>query len=426
MSRSFLWVLGIILAAGILTNLYFLRKRQASETEFQTEVALAREEAERIRAQIVVPTAQRLPRGQNFAGALENFGLTATEAASATTAAQQAFNLRQLRAGNTIVVGRSVVGELREINYRIDADRMLHIVPNTPGFSAEVKNIATHMEVESVSGTLDDSLFHAVERAGESAEVAMRLAQIFGYDLDFYTDPRMGDSFCIVLEKKKYATGETAAYGRILAAEYVNSGKKYQALLFHDDLGHPAYYTPAGKSLHRAFLRSPLKFAAPVTSHFSKSRFHPILKVSRPHLGTDYGAPVGTPVQTIGAGRVEFAGRKGGDGNMVKIAHSQGYETMYLHLSRIFVHLGERVEIGKTIGLVGMTGLATGPHLDFRIEKNGQFLNFEKLGLPPSEPVSKKNMPEFANVREEWLSALEHPAQLQAQVQYALPDQAAH
>jgi len=426
LSRSFLWVLGIILAAGILTNLYFLRKRQASETEFQTEVALAREEAERIRAQIVVPTAQRLPRGQNFAGALENFGLTATEAASATTAAQQAFNLRQLRAGNTIVVGRSVVGELREINYRIDADRMLHIVPNTPGFSAEVKNIATHMEVESVSGTLDDSLFHAVERAGESAEVAMRLAQIFGYDLDFYTDPRMGDSFCIVLEKKKYATGETAAYGRILAAEYVNSGKKYQALLFHDDLGHPAYYTPAGKSLHRAFLRSPLKFAAPVTSHFSKSRFHPILKVSRPHLGTDYGAPVGTPVQTIGAGRVEFAGRKGGDGNMVKIAHSQGYETMYLHLSRIFVHLGERVEIGKTIGLVGMTGLATGPHLDFRIEKNGQFLNFEKLGLPPSEPVSKKNMPEFANVREEWLSALEHPAQLQAQVQYALPDQAAH
>ena len=424
--RSFLGVLGIVLFAGFLANLYFLRTRQVNETKFQTEVALAREEAERIRAQIVVPTAQRLPRGQNFAGALENFGLTATQAASATAAAQQAFNLRQLRAGNTIVVGRSVVGELREINYKIDADRMLHIVPNTPGFSAEVKNIATHMEVESVSGTLDDSLFNAVEGAGESAEVAMRLAQIFGYDLDFYTDPRMGDTFSIVLEKKKYATGETAGYGRILAAEYVNSGTKYQALLFHDDQGHPAYYTPAGKSLHRAFLRSPLKFAAPVTSHFSKSRFHPILKVSRPHLGTDYGAPVGTPVQTIGAGRVEFAGRKGGDGNMVKIAHSQGYETMYLHLSRIFVHVGERVEIGKTIGLVGMTGLATGPHLDFRIEKNGQFLNFEKLGLPPSEPVSKKNMPEFAKVREEWLSTLEHPEQLQAQVQNGLSDQAAH
>ena len=377
---------------------------------------LARAEADRIRAQVVVPTAQRLPAGQNFAGALERFGLTASEAAGATAAAQQAFNLRQLRAGNTVVVGRSVVGELREINYKIDADRMLHIVPGTPGFSAEVKSIATHMEVESVGGQLDDSLFNAVEEAGESAEIAMHLAQIFGYDLDFYTDPRKGDTFHIVLEKKKYSNGELAGYGRILAAEYVNNGRKYQALLFHDDQGHPAYYTAEGKSLQKEFLRSPLKFAAPVTSHFSKARFHPILKTTRPHLGTDYGAPVGTPVQSIGAGRVEFAGRKGGDGNMVKVVHSQGYQTMYLHLSRIFVHVGERVEIGKTIGLVGMTGLATGPHLDFRIEKNGQFLNFEKLGLPPSEPVSKKNMPEFAKVREQWLPALEHPEPLQAAV----------
>ena len=396
-------------------NGYVLHQRSEIDKTLQNEVALSRAEAERIRAQVVVPSTQRLPAGQNFAGALERFGLTAAEAAGATAAAQQAFNLRQLRAGNTVVVGRSVVGELREINYKIDADRMLHIVPASPGFSAEVKNIATHMEVESVDGQLDDSLFNAVEDAGESAEVAMRLAQIFGYDLDFYTDPRKGDTFHIVLEKKKYANGELAGYGSILAAEYVNNGRKYQALLFHDEQGHPAYYTAEGKSLQKAFLRSPLKFAAPVTSHFSKARFHPILKTTRPHLGTDYGAPVGTPVQSIGTGRVEFAGRKGGDGNMVKILHSQGYETMYLHLSRIFVHVGERVEIGKTIGLVGMTGLATGPHLDFRIEKNGQFLNFERLGLPPSEPVSKKNMPEFAKVREQWLPVLEHRDQSQAQ-----------
>jgi murein DD-endopeptidase MepM/ murein hydrolase activator NlpD len=218
-----------------------------------------------------------------------------------------------------------------------------------------------------------------------------------------------------VLEKKKYVNGETAGYGKILAAEYDNGNKKYQALLFHDDLGHASYYTADGKSLQKAFLRSPLKFAAPVTSHFSKARFHPILKIYRPHLGTDYGAPVGTPVQTIGSGRVEFAGRKGGDGNMVKISHSQGYETMYLHLSKIFVHVGEHVEIGKTIGLVGMTGLATGPHLDFRISQKGQFLNFEKLGLPASDPVSRKDWAEFAVLRQQWLPALEHPEQLQAQ-----------
>jgi murein DD-endopeptidase MepM/ murein hydrolase activator NlpD len=413
LNRRFLFAVGIFVTAGILVDGYAIRQRLQLEKELVQEVTLARAEAERIRAQVVLPTAKKMPQGENFAGALAEFGLSAEEAMQATAAAQVAFNLRQLRAGNTITVGRSVEGSLREINYKIDADRMLHIVPESQGFSAEVKEIPSHVEVDAVSGRLEDSLFNAVEEAGESADVAMRLAQIFGYDLDFYTDPRKGDTFRVVLEKKKYANGELAGYGRILVAEYDNGGKKYQALLFHDDLGHPAYYTAEGKSLQKAFLRSPLKFAAPVTSHFSKARFHPILKTYRPHLGTDYGAPVGTPVQTIGSGRVVFSGRKGGDGNMVKIAHAQGYETMYLHLSKMFVHTGDHVEIGKTIGLVGMTGLATGPHLDFRISKKGQFLNFEKLGLPPSEPVSKKNWTEFAAVREKWLPALEHPEQLQ-------------
>jgi len=134
----------------------------------------------------------------------------------------------------------------------------------------------------------------------------------------------------------------------------------------------------------------------------------------RPHMGTDYGAPVGTPVQTIGSGRVEFAGRKGGEGNMVQIAHSDGYETMYLHLSRMFVRQGERVEIGKTIGLVGSTGLSTGPHLDFRILQRGQYKNFEKLGLPPSDPIAKKSWPEFALVRQQWLPLLERGEVVQA------------
>jgi murein DD-endopeptidase MepM/ murein hydrolase activator NlpD len=415
-SRAFLCVLGFVVLAGAAIDGYALRQRQQADREFQEQATLARQEAARIRAQIVLPSASKLSSGQNFAAALQRVGLSSQEAGQATAAAQRAFNLRQLRAGNTLVVGRSVEGELREINYKIDPDRVLRIVPAPEGFSAEVKEIPSHVEVCAVSGQLEDSLFRAVEDAGESAEVAMRLAQIFAYDLDFYTDARKGDTFRIVLEKKKYTNGETAGYGKILAAEYDNGGRKYQALLFHDDQGHPAYYTAEGKSLQKAFLRSPLKFAAPVTSHFSKARFHPILKTYRPHLGTDYGAPIGTPVQTIGSGRVEFAGRKGGDGNMVKIAHSQGYETMYLHLSRILVRVGEHVEIGKTIGLVGMTGLATGPHLDFRISQKGQFLNFEKLALPTSEPVSKKNWTEFAALREQWVPVLEHPEQLQAQV----------
>lgn len=414
MSRGFLAVLAVVVAAGVGVNAHIFQQRREIAAEFQGQVEQARANAEEIRKQTVLPQTEKLPRGENFSAALQQFGLSSQEAEEVAIAAGHAFNLRQLRAGHTLVVARTAEGELREINYKIDADRMLHIVPATDGFSAQVKEIPSRLEVAVVHGQLDDSLFNAVEKAGESPELALRLAQIFAYDLDFYTDPRKGDSFQIVIEKKRYRTGETASYGSILAAEYDNAGKKYQALLFHDDQGHAAYYAADGKSLQKSFLRSPLKFAAPVTSHFSKARFHPILKTYRPHLGTDYGAPIGTPVQTIGSGRVEFAGNKGGDGNMVKIAHSQGYETMYLHLSRILVRVGEHVEIGKIIGLVGMTGLATGPHLDFRISQKGQFLNFERLGLPPSEPVSKKAWAEFAAIREEWLPVLAHPEVLQA------------
>ena len=406
----------LVCAAGAAALGYAFKQRLATTAEFERQVKLAKEEAARIREEVILPTEKKVPTGENFVAALQKFGLSPEEAANASAAAQRSFNLRQVRAGNMITVGRSVEGTLREIDYKIDPNRMLKIVPEDSGFTAQIKEIPSKTEIDAVAGRVDDSLFNAVEDAGESAELAMRLAQIFGYDLDFYTDPRKGDTFSIVLEKKKYANGQTAGYGRILAAEYENAGEKYQALLFHDPTGRPAYYSADGKSLQKAFLHSPLKFGAPVTSHFSKARFHPILKTYRPHMGTDYGAPVGTPVQTIGSGRVVFAGRKGGEGNMVQIAHSNGYETMYLHLSRMFVRTGEHVEIGKTIGLVGSTGLSTGPHLDFRIMEKGQYKNFEKLGLPPSDPVSKKNMPEFAALREKWLPALKNPGVLQANV----------
>lgn len=413
-NRRFAIVLVVVLCFGAGALAYVFRMRLAASADLQQQIKLGREEAARIRAQLVVPTEKKVPAGENFAAALEKFGLSHQDAANASAAAQHAFNLRQVRAGNTITVGRSVDGDLREIDYKIDSERMLKILPAESGFTAQVDEIPSKIEVTAVSGQLDDSLFNAVEQAGESPEIAMRLAQIFGYDLDFYTDPRKGDTFRVLLEKKKYANGKTAGYGKIFAAEYDNAGKKYQALLFHDEFDRPGYYTADGKSLQKAFLRSPLKFSAPVTSHFSNARFHPILKTVRPHMGTDYGAPIGAPVQTIGSGRVLFAGLKGGDGNMVQIAHSNGYETMYLHLSRMYVRAGEHVEIGKTIGLVGSTGLSTGPHLDFRILQKGQYKNFEKLGLPPSDPVSKKHLPEFAAARERWLPLLKNPELVQA------------
>src|ERR1700730_6788857 len=409
-------VILVVFVAGAAAVAYSVRARKTADLEYRNEVESAAIEAANVRENRVVSSEQEVSSGGNFMTALEKLGLTNTEASKASVAAGQAFNLRQVRAGNTIMVGRSVEGALREIDYKIDGDHILKIVPQQGAFYAAIKTIPSSLEITAVSGHIDDSLFNAVQQCGESPELTMRLAQIFGYDLDFYTDPRKGDTFRVVFEERKYSGGQAAAYGKILAAEYNNGGKKYQALLFHDPAGQAAYYTADGKSLQKEFLRSPLKFAAPVTSHFSKARFHPILKTYRAHLGTDYGAPIGTPVQTIGNGQVKFAGRKGGEGNMVDIVHSNGYETMYLHLARMFVRVGEHVEIGKIIGVVGSTGLSTGPHLDFRILQKGQYKNFEKLGLPPSEPVEKRNWPEFAAVREKWLPILEKPELLRAEV----------
>ncbi len=385
-------------ATGVVAVNYF--RSSAADFALMTQPSPSREEAHRMQEQLVLFTEAVVPARLPFQSFLLGVGFTADDAARLVASAQSVFDLRHLRAGNRFVVGRSSLGDLREVSYRIDAERVLRIRPQGDDFHSEVQTIPSETEEVGVTGEVNGSLFGAVLDAGEKPELAMRLAQIFGWDLDFYTDPRPGDTFRVVVEKKTLASGEVASYGRILAAEYINGRHPYRAVLFHGPSGVPAYYTPDGKSMKKAFLHSPLKFAAVITSHFSEHRFHPILKEYRPHLGIDYAAPTGTPVQTIGDGRVIFAGRKGGAGNLIEIQHNNGYTTYYMHLSRVLVHSGERVEQGQRIGLVGMTGLATGPHLDFRIQRGKEFLNFERLPLPPSDPVSKHDWNEFAAARD--------------------------
>jgi murein DD-endopeptidase MepM/ murein hydrolase activator NlpD len=396
--KIILWA--VIAAVGAACIAWSYRVRFAAEARLSTQAAFARDEAQRIQDEMILFTEQVVPAGRPFAAILQGLGIAPRTAAQLTASAQPVFDLRHLRAGNRLEVGRSVFGDLREVRYRIDTDRVLTIAPKGNDFHSEIETIPSETAATGVTGEIRGSLFEGVIDAGEKPDLAMRLADIFGWDLDFYTDPRPGDTFRVVVEKKKLSNGEFGGYGRILAAEYVNGGRPYRAVLFHDPEGNPAYYTPEGKSLKKAFLHSPLKFAAPITSHFSTHRFHPILKEYRPHLGIDYGAPTGTPVQTIGDGRVIFAARKGGSGNLVEIQHSNGYTTYYMHLSKILVHNGQHVAQGERIGLVGMTGLATGPHLDFRIQHHGEFLNFKRLPLPPSDPVTKRDWDAFAAARD--------------------------
>jgi len=404
LGKILFWFAFIAISAACLGASYYVRR--SAEGEVSLQATSAREEAGRIQDQVVLYSERLVPARLPFHMLLRGLGLDAETAARWAASAQSVFDLRHLRAGNRLDVGRSVLGELRSVRYRIDGDRVLSIAPQGNEVHSKIQTIPSEMETIGVMGEVHGSLFEAVINAGEKPELAMRLAQIFGWDLDFYTDPRPGDTFRVVVEKKVLANGELLSYGRILAAEYKNAGHPYGAVLFHDVSGAPAYFTPEGKSMKKAFLHSPLKFAAPISSHFSEHRLHPILKEYRPHLGIDYAAPSGTPVQTIGEGRVIFAGPKGGAGNLVEVQHSNGYTTYYMHLSRVLVRSGQRVEQGQSIGLVGMTGLATGPHLDFRIQKQGQFLNFERLPLPPSDPVAKRDWNEFAVSRDRALALM--------------------
>jgi murein DD-endopeptidase MepM/ murein hydrolase activator NlpD len=417
MRRNLHIALYVLLAAAAATALITtFHGRAVANKAFAAEVQNTADEAKRVAAEAILYTSAPVMSGITLSDDLRRMGLDPLTAAGISVSAQTVFDSRRFHAGNLLFVGRSVTGSLRAVKYQIDADRMLYVEQHPEGFQARIQTIPSNTEITPIAGTIRGSLFKAVQDAGESPELAIRLAEIFGWDLDFYTDTRTGDTFRVLVEKKSYLNGQTAGYGRILAAEYKNAGHPYQAVLFHDERGAPGYYSPDGSALQKAFLRSPLKFAAPITSHFSQSRFHPILRTYRPHLGVDYGAPTGTPVQSIGNGRVIFAGLSGGAGNLIRIQHANGYETMYMHLSRILVHVGEHIDAGERIGLVGMTGLATGPHLDFRILQNGTYRNFETLRLPPAEPVTRKEMADFSAARDKWMPLMDHPATLAAQV----------
>jgi murein DD-endopeptidase MepM/ murein hydrolase activator NlpD len=348
--------------------------------------------------------------GDTLAGLLLRAGLDQAATGLAVAAVQTTFDVRDLRAGTELKLTRAFSGALKSLEYSINPDRILTVLHTDGAFSANVLEVPGTVRTVAVRGAIAGSLFESIERLGESPELAIKMAEIFAWDLDFYTDPRQGDEFCFLVEKKEYQNGQPATYGRILAAAYNNGGKNYDGFLFEDEDGKPRYYSHDGRSLQSAFLRSPMKFEARVSSRFSHRRFHPVLRRYRPHLGTDYAAPAGTPVQAVAAGRVIFSGRSGGSGNMIRIQHAGGYETYYLHLSRRYVRKGQRVEQGQRIGAVGATGLATGAHLDFRIRRNGRFVDFQRLQLPRAVRVARAKAAEFAGARDQYRALMDSAA----------------
>jgi murein DD-endopeptidase MepM/ murein hydrolase activator NlpD len=338
-------------------------------------------------------------RGDTLETLLARNSVDADSKAGMIDAIKKEFDVRKFRAGANVALLRSEQGQLQAVEYLIDADHQLEISKSDNGYVARVAEVPSTVRSEAVCGTLRGSLFESIAKTGEQPELAMRMAEVFAWDIDFYRDPQEGDSFCLLVEKKQYQNGAAPTYGRVLAAKYDNAGTLYDAFLFHDQDGDH-YYSGEGQSLQAAFLRSPLKFDARISSHFSHSRLHPVLGVYREHLGTDYAAPTGTPVQAVADGRVLFSGDSGDSGNLITLQHANGFVTQYLHLSKRLAVKGDRVRQGERIGLVGATGLATGPHVDIRIQKNGRYMNWETLKIPRQSRIDKTQRAQFNATRD--------------------------
>ncbi|MDR3073328.1 MAG: peptidoglycan DD-metalloendopeptidase family protein [Deltaproteobacteria bacterium] len=326
--------------------------------------------------------------------------LSSAEIQAVSDACDDLFPLRRLRQGNpyTLTVAD---GKFVSFIYEIDSEQKLIVGRDGGNFTASLEKIQYQVEVKKVRGVIGAHLFQAVADAGEGPTLAVAMADIFAWEINFIRDLHPGDSFTVLVEKR-FRDGEFKGYGRILGAVFINQGVAYEAFCFRDAEGFPHYYTSKGESVKRAFLKAPLSFTR-ISSTFSPKRLHPILNVWRAHPGIDYAAPTGTPVKAVAAGTVTFRGWGKGAGNYIALRHSNNFETMYMHLSGFAkgLEVNKKVRQGEVVGFVGSTGYATGPHLDFRMKKDGQYVNPLKLVSPRTEPVTSRDLPEFRKLVDE-------------------------
>jgi murein DD-endopeptidase MepM/ murein hydrolase activator NlpD len=360
----------------------------------------------------------RVPRHATLDSLLRQHQLSTDLVNAAVQSAAAVFNPRRLRADRPYRLVLSLDGFLREFEYEIDTDKFLRIISRDRErpevLDAEVVPFEKESNVLAIRGDIDarhSSLIAAMGETGENIQLAMALADIFGGQIDFNTDLKQGDRFELLFEKST-RDGQFAGYGNILAATFVADGKTHQALRWtHPETGKAAYYDEEGRSLKRFFLVSPLKFEPRITSSFSRRRLHPVHHTVRAHLGVDYAAPHGAAVVAVAGGTVVSAGWAGAGGNQVRIRHDRGLETYYLHLSSFApgIRAGAAVDQNQVIGRVGSTGTATGPHLDFRLLKNGAFVDpvGERRRQPPGDPIQTAHRAAFLAARDGMLQQIE-------------------
>jgi murein DD-endopeptidase MepM/ murein hydrolase activator NlpD len=321
-------------------------------------------------------------------------GLSRAESAQLTRQLAGSLDVRRLRPGHLVRFHYDQTGTVDAVQMKVTGWGEVGAIRNGAVFEVKAEQAEMRQVETTITATVDHSLYEALRAAGEGPQVVQQLVDIFQWDIDFF-ELRRGDSFSFVVTKQ-FAGNDLVGYGPVTAARFTHRDMTFQAFRHQRPDGPAGYYAVNGTPLRKQFIKSPLKFSR-ITSGFTKRRFHPVLKYFRPHYGVDYGAPVGTPVMTTADGVIVEARYKPGEGNFIRVRHSSRVDTCYLHLSRFVKGLkkGTRVTQGDVIGYVGMTGLATGPHLDYRVSENGKWLDPLKLRSITPDPLRGASLLQF-------------------------------
>ncbi|QYK00683.1 peptidoglycan DD-metalloendopeptidase family protein [Shewanella psychrotolerans] len=349
--------------------------------------------------------------GDTLAALFKRAGLSARDVYEITQLPKAKKNLLKIMPGEEIEIVKNDAGELTKVRYHLDPISTLIISKQNSGYSEEVETKQVENRTKFAAATISSNFWNAGVGAGLTPNQIMQLATIFGWDIDFALDLRQGDNFSILFEEE-YADGEFLRNGNILAAEFINQGDKYTAVRYKDG----SYYSAEGRSMRKAFLRSPVDFKY-VSSSFNPRRLHPVTGQVKAHRGVDYVAAVGTPIKAAGKGRVIKSGYNQYNGNYVFIKHNETYTTKYLHLKKRKVKQGQTVKQGQVIGTLGSTGRVTGAHLHYEFIVNGVHRNPRTVKLPQSLPIDKKEKQQFLALSQQLMAKLEQQQQIQLAAQ---------
>ena len=360
---------------------------------------------------LTIVTRGKIEAGESLGSSLHRQGISPGTIHLIATEMRKVFDFRRSRPGDHYRLGQDSSGRVLDFRYSQGPEESFYLAWEGTRYTVRRETAKLRPQIAKIAGVVDSSFYGAVLALGEQSSLASEFARIFAWDIDFSRNVHPGDEFQILYERlyRRNDDGDEIYVrpGRVLAGHYHGNVGDYTVVYFEDENGAGAYFRPDGSSVERAFLAAPVKFSR-ISSRFSRARHHPILNITRPHPGVDYAAPRGTPIWAVADGVVEYRARAGASGNLVRIRHAGGYTSHYAHLSKFAsgLSIGDHVKQKQLIGYVGSTGLSTGPHVCFRVKKDGHYVDPMRIASPAGAPVDKDELPIFENVRDHLLADL--------------------